>query len=201
MLLTLVRAIAYYRVSTDRQGRCGLGLEAQRSCVSDCVHARGWALGAEFAEVESGKRNDRPAFLQALNRCRLHRATPVIAKLDRLSRDAHFLLGLEKANVEFLAVDMPNANRLSVGIMALVAEEERRMMSARSKGALATAKARGVKLGGRGTSTVCPAAHVRSAEVGGAAADELGRLLHSIIEELKVAGITSLQALADALNE
>src|SRR4051812_10637450 len=93
-------AISYVRVSTDRQGRSGLGLEAQRAAVLECVRARGWKLRAEYTEIESGKRNDRPAMLQALNECRLHRAVLVIAKLDRLSRDAHFLLGLEKAGVE-----------------------------------------------------------------------------------------------------
>jgi DNA invertase Pin-like site-specific DNA recombinase len=126
----MANAVAYYRVSTDRQGRSGLGLEAQRSAVIECVRARGWTLQSEFTEVESGKRNDRPAQLQALSECRLQPATLFIAKLDRLSRDAHFLLGLDKAGIEFLAVDMPNANRLTVGIMALVAVEERRMISA-----------------------------------------------------------------------
>jgi DNA invertase Pin-like site-specific DNA recombinase len=150
----MANAVAYYRVSTDRQGRSGLGLEAQRSAVIECVRARGWMLQSEFTEVESGKRNDRPALLQALNECRLQRATLFIAKLDRLSRDAHFLLGLNKAGAEFLAVDMPNANRLTVGIMALVAEEERRMISARTKAALAAARARGIKLGGYRVSTV-----------------------------------------------
>ncbi len=193
--------VAYYRVSTDRQGRSGLGLEAQRAAVLDCVRARGWTIASEFTEVESGKRNDRPALLQALAHCRLHWATLVIAKLDQLSRDAHFLLGLEKAGVEFLAVDLPNANRLTVGIMALVAEEERRMISARTKAALAAAKARGVKLGGHRTSDVSEAARTRSAQVRAEAADELGRLVLPIIEELRSTGVRSLRMLADALND
>src|SRR3954447_15742111 len=171
------KAVAYYRVSTERQGRSGLGLEAQRAAVLECVCARGWVLLSEFTEVESGRRNDRRAMLQALNQCRLQRATLLIAKLDRLSRDAHFLLGLEKAGVEFLAVDMPNANRLTVGIMALVAEEERHMISARTKAALAAAKARGVKLGGCRVSTVSDAARIRSVQVRRKAADDLGRLV------------------------
>jgi len=165
------------------------------------VRAQGWTLQSEFTEVESGKRNDRPALLQALNECRLQRATLFIAKLDRLSRDAHFLLGLDKAGVEFLAVDMPNANRLTVGIMALVAEEERRMISARTKAALAAAKARGVELGGYRTSTVSEAARIRSARVRPKAADDLGRLVLPVIEEFRTLGVVSLRAVAQALND
>src|SRR5918997_3302817 len=142
------RFVSYLRVSTDRQGRSGLGLEAQRKAVDDFRNGGRWKLIAEFVEIESGKWEDRPKLAEALALCRLHRATLVIAKLDRLSRDAHFLLGLEKAGVDFIAADMPHANRLTVGIMAMVADEERRMISARTKAALAQAKARGVKLGG-----------------------------------------------------
>src|SRR5258706_10612390 len=139
--------IAYYRVSTARQGRSGLGLEAQRNAVMDHLNGGKWRLVAEHTEVESGKRTDRPELARAIGACRRHRATLIIAKLDRLSRDAHFLLGLQKAGVEFIAADMPTANRLTVGIMALVAEEERRLISKRTKEALAAAKRRGVKLG------------------------------------------------------
>ena len=142
--------ISYLRVSTDRQGKSGLGLEAQRASVADYLNGGHWKLIKEFVEVESGKRaDDRPKLEAAFAACRLHGAKLVIAKIDRLSRDAHFLLGLDKAGVDFVAADMPNANRLTVGIMAMVAEEERRMISARTKAALAAAKARGKKLGGR----------------------------------------------------
>ena len=142
------RFVAYYRVSTARQGRSGLGLEGQRAAVISYLDGGRWTLVAEFTEVESGANNGRPELAQALAACRLKGATLVIAKLDRLSRDAHFLLGLEKAGVDFVAVDMPNANRMTVGIMAVIAEEERRMISERTKAALSAAKARGVKLGG-----------------------------------------------------
>src|SRR3954468_5314792 len=141
------RFVSYLRVSTDKQGRSGLGLEAQRTAVAGFLNGGRWELVAEFVEIETGKRADRPVLAQALATCRLHRAVLVIAKLDRLARDAHFLLGLEKAGVEFVAADMPHANRLTVGIMALVAEEEARATSARTKAALAAAKARGVRLG------------------------------------------------------
>src|SRR5262249_26505249 len=108
------RFIAYYRVSTAKQGASGLGLEAQRKAITDYLDGGKWKLLFEYAEVESGKHADRPALAAALQDCKLRKATLVIAKLDRLSRDAHFLLGLEKAGVDFVAVDMPNANRLTV---------------------------------------------------------------------------------------
>ena len=140
--------IAYFRVSTAKQGKSGLGLEGQRAAVMAYLNGGSWNLAAEFTEVESGKNNDRPELAKAMHMCRLTGATLVIAKLDRLSRDAHFLLGLEKAGVDFVAADMPAANRMTIGIMAVVADEERRMISARTKAALDAAKARGAKLGG-----------------------------------------------------
>jgi DNA invertase Pin-like site-specific DNA recombinase len=140
--------VAYYRVSTEKQGRSGLGLEAQQKAVRDYLNGGSWDLCAEITEVESGKNSDRPRLAEALMLCRLYGATLIIAKLDRLSRDAYFLLGLEKAGVEFVAADMPSANRVTVRIMAVLAEEERNMISERTKAALAAAKARGIKLGG-----------------------------------------------------
>src|SRR3954467_1869811 len=138
--------VAYYRVSTDRQGQSGLGLDAQRSAVAGFVGAR--ALIAEFTEVESGKRADRPQLAAALDLCRRQRAMLVIAKLDRLARNVAFIANLMESGVEFTAVDMPSANNLTLHILAAVAEHEREMISARTKAALAAAKARGMKLGG-----------------------------------------------------
>ena len=139
--------VAYYRVSTDRQGRSGLGLDAQREAVARHAATTGGVVVAAYEEVESGKRSDRPQLAAAMAESRMRRAVLLIAKLDRLARDAHFLLGLEKAGIEFIAADMPHANRLTIGIMALVAEEEARAISARTKAALAAARARGIVLG------------------------------------------------------
>lgn len=192
--------ISYLRVSTDRQGKSGLGLEAQRAGVTDFLNGGRWKLIKEFVEVESGKRADRPQLEAALAACRLHGAKLVIAKLDRLSRDAHFLLGLDKAGVDFVAADNPTANRLTVGIMAMVAEEEGRQISARTKAALAAAKARGTKLGGdRG---VKPSAKVRAQARAAVAkrADDRAADIAPTIKQLQAGGATSLRAIADALN-
>src|ERR1700686_138532 len=140
--------ISYLRVSTARQGVSGLGLEAQRESVASYLNGGRWSLVQEVVEVESGKRNDRPAIAEALRLCRLHRATLVIAKLDRLARNVHFISSLMESGVDFVAVDFPQANRLTVHILAAVAEHEASMISARTKAALAAAKARGTTLGG-----------------------------------------------------
>jgi DNA invertase Pin-like site-specific DNA recombinase len=140
--------VSYLRVSTKRQGESGLGLEAQRAAVEAFLNGGKWQLVEEHVEVESGKHDrNRPALQRALEACQVYGATLVIAKIDRLSRDAHFLLGLQKAGVKFIAADMPEANEMVVGIMALVAQAERRMISERTKAALQAAKARGVRLG------------------------------------------------------
>src|SRR5690606_35546137 len=141
------KCVAYERVSTARQGRSGLGLEAQRKAIDDFAASRGAILTGRFTEIESGRRNDRPKLAEALHLAKLTGATLVIAKLDRLSRNAVFLLTLRDSGVRFLAVDMPEANDLTVGIMALVAQQEREAISRRTKEALAAAKARGMTLG------------------------------------------------------
>jgi len=116
------RFVAYYRVSTQKQGRSGLGLDAQREAIRQFLDGGNWTLLAEFTEIESGKRNDRTKLARAIELCRLTGGKLIIAKLDRLSRDAHFLLGLQNAGVAFVAADMPEANELTVGIMAVVAK-------------------------------------------------------------------------------
>ena len=138
--------VAYYRVSTDRQGESGLGLEAQRAAVARFTH--GASLLSEFREIESGKRHtNRPQLIAALDNCRRHKATLVIARLDRLARNVHFISGLMESGVDFVAVDMPQANRLTIHILAAVAEHEREAISQRTKAALGAAKQRGTKLG------------------------------------------------------
>jgi DNA invertase Pin-like site-specific DNA recombinase len=194
------RFVAYYRVSTAQQGRSGLGLEAQQKAVADFLNGGTWSLVGEFTEVESGKHDDRPRLAEAMRACRLHGATLVIAKLDRLSRDAHFLLGLQKAGVDFVAADMPDANKMTVGIMAIIAQHEREQISARTKAALEAARARGVRLGkpenlsNRNIGSARGNA-VKTAKAAARAAD-----LAPVIEEMRAAGVRSLRELADGLN-
>ena len=146
-MASVLRLVAYERVSTTRQGLSGLGLEAQRKAIEDFATSRGAKVLALFTEVESGRKADRPELAKALHHAKVTGAVLAIAKLDRLSRNAAFLLALRDSGVRFVAVDMPEANDLTVGIMALVAEAEREAISRRTKEALAVAKARGVKLG------------------------------------------------------
>ena len=197
--------ISYLRVSTARQGASGLGLEAQREAVERYLNGGHWQLVQEIVEIESGKRNDRPAIAEALRLCRLHKATLVIAKLDRLARNVHFISSLMEAGVDFIACDFPEANRLTVHILAAVAEHEATMISARTKAALTAAKARGVALGGqrgkvsRMASMAAKGAKV-SAKVRQEAAAKRRDDLLPVIAELKDKGAASLRALADGLN-
>ncbi len=142
------RFVAYYRVSTERQGRSGLGLDAQRAAVAAYLGASAGELTAELVEVESGKNSKRPKLLEALRLCRVTGSRLVVAKLDRLARNAAFLLNLQAAGVPFVAADMPDANEMTVGIMAVVAQAEAKAISGRTKEALKAAKARGSVLGG-----------------------------------------------------
>jgi DNA invertase Pin-like site-specific DNA recombinase len=194
--------VAYYRVSTERQGRSGLGLEAQQKAVRDHLNGGDWNLVREFTEVESGKRSDRPKLAEALKTCRVRGATLIIAKLDRLARNVHFVSGLMESGVEFTAVDFPQANRLTVHILAAVAEHEAKMISERTKAALAAAKDRGVKLGGfRKNAKLTMKARQAGCEAVTARADAFATDLAPTIAELRAAGATSLRAIARGLNE
>jgi DNA invertase Pin-like site-specific DNA recombinase len=193
--------VAYYRVSTARQGASGLGLDAQREAVKTYLRMVGaYQLVREFVEVESGKRDDRPELAKALTTCKLYGARLVVSKLDRLARDAHFLLGLQKAGVPFVAADMPDANEMTVGIMAVVAQAERKMISQRTKAALAAAKARGIRLGNpdlpRGTAAT--AAIATAAKVKRAA--ENAQRFAEPIARARAAGAISLRQIAAALE-
>ncbi|MGI4854027.1 MAG: recombinase family protein [Janthinobacterium lividum] len=197
--------ISYLRVSTARQGASGLGLEAQREAVSRYLNGGSWSLVQEIVEVESGKRNDRPQIAEALRLCRLHKATLVIAKLDRLARNVHFISSLMESGVDFVACDFPEANRLTVHILAAVAEHEAGMISARTRAALAAAKARGVALGGqRGRvermAPLAVAGAKRSAIVRKKVAEKRREDVLPVIEALRSKGLTSLRSIANELN-
>jgi DNA invertase Pin-like site-specific DNA recombinase len=148
--------VAYYRVSTDKQGKSGLGLEAQRKSVLDYLEGGAWELVAEFTEVESGKKSVRPELAKALDMAKRRKATLVIAKLDRLARNVHFIAGLMETKVKFVAADMPEATPFMLHIYAAVAEQEARAISARTKAGLAIAKQRGVRLGKTGAEILAP---------------------------------------------
>jgi DNA invertase Pin-like site-specific DNA recombinase len=193
------RFVAYYRVSTDKQGKSGLGLEAQREAVRSFLNGGSWSLAAEVTEVESGKRNDRPELDRALGLCRLYGATLIVAKLDRLARNVAFISKLMESGVDFVAVDLPQATRFTIHILAAVAEHEREMISQRTKAALGAAKARGVKLGtpanlsnqlggrAKGSATMAAKAAKRAAD------------LLPLILPMKAGG-ASLRQIAEGLN-
>ncbi|WP_047495876.1 recombinase family protein [Terriglobus sp. TAA 43] len=198
--------VSYLRVSTVKQGDSGLGLEAQRSAVTSYLNGGKWSLLKESLEVESGKRNDRPALAEALKLCKRHKATLIIAKLDRLARNVAFIANLMESGVEFIAVDMPQATKFTIHIMAAVAEQEAEAISKRTKAALQAAKERGTRLGGRRVSVAKfakiavegrkIAAAVRSRN----AASYRDEIL-PIIGEIQTSGITTLSGIASALNE
>jgi DNA invertase Pin-like site-specific DNA recombinase len=190
------RFIAYYRVSTDRQGRSGLGLDAQRKAVLDYLNGGSWELVAEYTEIESGKRADRPELEKALETCRRQRATLVIAKLDRLSRNVAFVATIMDSAVAFVACDNPHANKLTIHILAAVAQHEREMISERTRAALQAAKARGQKLGNPRIAQVATLGRKAKA----AAADQFAANVLPVIRELQAAGAASANAIAAGLN-
>lgn len=187
--------VAYYRVSTDRQGKSGLGLDAQATAVSSFVESRGQVIET-FTEIESGKKNDRPELKAALELCRKKKAKLVIAKLDRLARNVAFIANLMESGVDFVACDMPEANKLTLHIMAAFAEFEREAISNRTKDALAAAKARGIQLGNpRPTESLKRGVETRRKQC-----EERQRRVKPVIEELKAQGF-SLRAIARNLND
>ena len=200
--MTQLKFVSYVRVSTQRQGASGLGLEAQRKAVADYLRDRAGELVGEFTEVESGKRNDRPQLAAALASCKRHKAVLVIAKLDRLARNVAFVANLMESGAEFVAVDMPMANRLTVHILAAVAEHEREMISARTMAALAASKARGRRLGWsiEGRQQEQRRAALKGAGAGRARADAFAANIGPVVASMRAAGVTTLAGIAEALN-
>ena len=184
--------VAYYRVSTDEQGRSGLGLEAQKKAVEEFLNGGDWDLVAEFTEVESGGKSDRPELEKALKLCKRRKATLVIAKLDRLARNVHFISGLMERGVKFCAVEFPNADPFMLHVHAAMGEHERRLISQRTKAGLERAKARGVKLGRNGKAL---------AKQNAARANSQAKELRPVIRRLRKEGVTTTRAIAAALND
>ncbi len=196
--------IAYYRVSSKRQGRSGLGLEAQQAAVAEYARQHGAKVLAGYTEVESGKRSDRPELAKAIAHAKRARATLVVAKLDRLARNVAFTSKLMDSGVDFVCCDNPHANRLTIHILAAVAEDEARRISERTKSALAAAKRRGTKLGGSNPNcrNLTKAARKRGAKAGGLAvkqlADEAYEDMRDFFAQMRPA--LSYQQIATVLN-
>jgi DNA invertase Pin-like site-specific DNA recombinase len=207
--------VSYIRVSTKKQGHSGLGLEAQRTAINNYLNGGRWTLLKEVQEVESGKRNDRPELANALRLCKLHKATLIIAKLDRLARNVHFISSLMESEVDFVAVDFPDANRLTVHILAAVAEHEAKMIGDRTKAALASAKVKWAKQKKAGK----PYKQIGGLRVSGRRMAEISKLgvkariaarakkaakRHALvlpeIQAIQSQGATSLRQIADGLN-
>lgn len=194
--------VSYLRVSTLKQGKSGLGLDAQREAVANYLNGGKWRLIGEFVEVESGKRSDRPKLAEALRMCRSHGATLVIAKLDRLARNVAFVANLMESRVRFVCCDNPTANDLTIHILSAVAQDEAKRISERTKAALAAAKARGTVLGGLRWDVTTVGRKGRKASL--AARREKAAAYRAdvlpTIQELQEQGITSLGGIAAALN-
>lgn len=192
------RFIAYFRVSTQKQGASGLGLEAQKEAVGRFLNGGEWEQVAEYQEIETGKGSDalarRPQLKAALAACRKEGATLIIAKLDRLARNVHFVSGLMESKVKFVACDMPEANELTIHIMAAFAEHEAKRISQRTKDALAIAKSRGIALGQAGAANLRPNLEARQKT-----ADEFATKLRTLFDAMKGQGL-SQRAMVEELN-
>ena len=190
--------VPYFRVSTDQQGRSGLGLEAQQRAVAEYVRGVGGETLEPFVEVESGKRKDRPELARALALARRKKATLLVAKLDRLARNTHFITSLQQSGVSFRAADMPQANEFMVQILAAVAEYEARLISERTKAGLASARARGVRLGK--PENLARGNHA-AARLHADRAQAVAVRMRPVIEALRQEGVTSAAGMARQLNQ
>lgn len=189
--------VSYYRVSTDKQGLQGNGIESQKQAVARYLTSLDCELIGTFEEVESGANNKRPQLAAAIQLAKSKRAVLVIAKLDRLSRNAAFLLQLQDSGIDFVACDMPNADKLSIGIIALLAQRERQLISERTKAGLAVAKQRGAKLG----NPQAAKAWTQAVSVIKARKAAFAEAARKSIQEIQSTGVYSLTRIADCLNK
>lgn len=198
-----MKIVTYIRVSTEKQGRSGLGLEAQEAAIAGYAAANAAQIVGAFVEVESGRANTRPQLQAALKLARVTGSRLVIAKLDRLSRDAAFLLNIQDSSVDFVAYDMPEANALTVGIMSVIAEAESRMIGDRTRVAMAAAKARGQVFGNpNGAAALRRAGKGNAASCAAQAQAALTRAhdLSDVLEDVEKQGHPTLAAIANELN-
>lgn len=195
-----INYIAYYRVSTQQQGVSGLGLEAQQKQVQDFAGRTGAAIVASYTEVESGKKTNRVQLLEAIAEAKKTGSTLLIAKLDRLARNAAFIFHLRDTGVKFVAADMPEANTLTVGIIAVMAQHEAELISARTKAALAAKRQRGEKLGNAGNFSAAGRAKGRAANTANAANNQNTKTARGYAVLLSKSG-ASLRKIAKTLND
>lgn len=191
-----MKVVSYVRVSTSKQGQSGLGLEAQQAAVNQHIAATGAELVGEYVEVESGRKTDkaRPQLAAALALCKKQKAVLVVAKLDRLARNVHFISGLMESRVKFVALDMPEANELTIHVMAAFAEHEAKRISERTKAALAVAKSRGVVLGKAGAENLRPNVEQRQQQ-----SKDFAKTLGGLFDGFKLRGLTQRQ-MVEELN-
>ncbi len=192
--------ISYLRVSTGSQQKSGLGIEAQRSSVLAYLNGCSSSMLKEFVEIESGRKNDRPKLYEALQLCKMTGATLLISKLDRLGRDAAFLLNLQKSQVAFVCCDNPHANELTIGLLAVIAQNEAEMISKRTKEALNAARARGVRLGGTTWSHLAKYGNELAVEAIRVRADAWANDIRPLIKEIQLSGVKSLNGIAKELT-
>jgi DNA invertase Pin-like site-specific DNA recombinase len=200
------RFVAYYRVSTDKQGKSGLGLEAQKEKIMRYLNGGGWELVGEYTEIESGGKDDRPQLAKAISDCRLKGARLLVAKLDRLSRDLGFIVALQKSDIEFTVAEMPDATEKTINIYATMGQHERKVISQRTKDALAAAKALGKKLGsplivpgisqipGSGDTTNARQVHVEKSSA-------FGQAIMGKIHQAREESCSSMRQIAEWLNK
>lgn len=189
--------VLYLRTSTAKQASYGYSMEAQEEACRAFLNGGDWEVAAVFKEVESGRRNDRPKLLEALAYCQQHKCKLLVAKIDRLARDVGFVTQLMESGVKFVAADMPEANELTIHIIAAMAQHESRMISERTKAALAVAKANGKKLGSKDIERVA----VKGREARTDAAQEHAEGVYPVIERVRSLGITTLRGIAQELME